>query len=74
VRFADLTPGVVIRTQPRVVTAKEMVEFASRYDPQWLHVDTVRARDGRYSAKFGCHLAANSFAWMMQYHEITCVG
>jgi acyl dehydratase len=48
VRFSKLTPGVVIRTKPRIVTAKEMIEFASRYDPQWLHVDTVRARDGRW--------------------------
>ena len=47
-RFANLTPGVVIRTQPRIVTAKEMFEFASRYDPQWLHVDPVRAREGRW--------------------------
>jgi len=47
-RFSDLTPGVVIRTEPRIVTAKEMVEFASRYDPQWLHIDPVRARDGRW--------------------------
>jgi hypothetical protein len=23
--------------------------------------------------KVGCHLAANSVAWMMQYHKITCL-
>ena len=46
--FAELTPGVVVRTQPRVVTAKEIVEFASRYDPQWFHTDPARARDGRW--------------------------
>ncbi len=47
-RFADLIPGFVIRTAPRIVTAKEMVEFASRYDPQWFHVDAPRAREGRW--------------------------
>lgn len=46
--FAELTPGVVVRTQPRVVTAKEIVDFASRYDPQWFHTDPTRARDGRW--------------------------
>lgn len=46
--FAELTPGVVVRTPPRVVTAKEIVEFASRYDPQWFHTDPTRARDGRW--------------------------
>jgi acyl dehydratase len=44
--FADLTPGFVVRTPPRVVTAKEIVEFASRYDPQWFHTDAERARKG----------------------------
>ncbi len=46
--FAELIPGVVIRTPPRIVTAKEMVEFASRYDSQWFHVDTARATEGRW--------------------------
>lgn len=46
--FAELTPGVVVRTPPRVVTAKEIVDFASRYDPQWFHTDPTRAREGRW--------------------------
>ncbi len=47
-RFSELMPGVVIRTPPRLVTAKEMLEFASRYDPQWFHVDPKRATAGRW--------------------------
>jgi len=47
-RFADLTPGVVIRTPPRIVSTKEIIEFASRFDPQWIHVDPKRARQGRW--------------------------
>ena len=46
--FSELTPGVVVRTPPRIVTAKEMLDFASRYDPQWFHVDPQRAREGRW--------------------------
>ena len=46
--FAELTPGVVVRTPPRVVTAREIIDFASRYDPQWFHTDPARARDGRW--------------------------
>jgi acyl dehydratase len=48
VRFAELIPGVVIRTPGRPVTAKEMLEFASRYDPQWFHIDHKRAGAGRW--------------------------
>jgi acyl dehydratase len=47
-RFSELAPALVIRSPPRLVTAKEIVEFASRYDPQWFHVDPVRAREGRW--------------------------
>jgi acyl dehydratase len=48
VRFTELTPGVVVRTPPRLVTGKEMIEFASRYDAQWFHTDPVRAAKGRW--------------------------
>ena len=47
-RFSDLVPGFVIRTPPRLVTAKEMIEFASRYDSQWFHVNPQRASEGRW--------------------------
>lgn len=47
-RFAELIPGVVVRTPPRLVTTKEMLEFASRYDPQWFHTDVQRANAGRW--------------------------
>jgi acyl dehydratase len=48
VHFSELTPGVVVRTPPRLITAKEMLDFASRYDPQWFHIDPPRAREGRW--------------------------
>jgi acyl dehydratase len=47
-QFAQLTPGVVVNSSPRIVTAAEIVEFASRYDPQWMHVDAARAKKGRW--------------------------
>lgn len=47
-RFADLLPGTLLRTGRREITREEIVEFASRYDPQWFHVDPVRAQTGRW--------------------------
>ncbi len=47
-RFSELIPGVVILTPPRLVTTREMLEFASRYDPQWFHTDVQRANAGRW--------------------------
>ena len=67
-RFSDLIPGVVIRTPPRLVTAKEMVEFASRYDSQWFHVDPVRANEGRWKGLIasGWHTCAIAMELMVQ--------
>ena len=47
-RFSDLIPGLVVRSPPRLVTQKEMIEFASRYDPQWFHIAAARAKKGRW--------------------------
>ena len=46
--FSELVPGFVIRSPARRVTAKEIVEYASAYDPQWFHVDAQRALAGRW--------------------------
>jgi acyl dehydratase len=48
VQFSELIPGVVIRTPPRSVTIKEIVDFASKYDAQWFHIDMPRANAGRW--------------------------
>jgi acyl dehydratase len=47
-RFAAMAPGMVIEAGPRTVTEVEIIEFASRYDPQWFHIDPERAVGGRW--------------------------
>ena len=68
VLFSDLTPGLVVRSQPRLVTQKEMTEFASRYDPQWFHVDIARAAQGRWRGLIasGWHTCAIAMELMVQ--------
>lgn len=67
-RFSDLTPGLVVRSPPRVVTLKEMIEFATRYDPQWFHVDPVRAAAGRWKGLIasGWHTCAIAMELMVK--------
>ena len=67
-RFTDLAPGVVIRTSPRIVTAGEIVEFASRYDPQWFHIDPIRAQKGRWRGLIasGWHTCAIAMELMVR--------
>lgn len=47
-KFIDLTPGRVIELGPRAVSEAEIIEFARRYDPQYFHVDPVRAAASRW--------------------------
>lgn len=41
----DLAAGMTFRSDSYAVTEAEIVEFASRYDPQLFHIDPERARD-----------------------------
>jgi acyl dehydratase len=47
-RFAAFKPGMVIEAGARIVSAEEIIQFASRYDPQWFHTDRERAAAGRW--------------------------
>jgi acyl dehydratase len=47
-RFEQFEVGMVINGGKRAVTEAEIIEFATKYDPQWFHTDPVRARDSRW--------------------------
>ena len=47
-QFAQIEAGMVIGGGRRAVTEGEIIEFASRYDPQWFHTDPARARVSRW--------------------------
>lgn len=47
-KFAEFKSGMVIESRPYRVEAAEIVEFASRFDPQWIHTDAARAQSGRW--------------------------
>ncbi len=47
-RFAQIEAGMVISGGRRAVTEAEIIEFASRYDPQWFHTDPARAQHSRW--------------------------
>jgi acyl dehydratase len=47
-RFEQIQTGMIINGGRRKVTEAEIIEFAKRYDPQWFHVDPVRAQNSRW--------------------------
>jgi acyl dehydratase len=47
-KFAELRPGMVLTAGRRAITESEIIEFATRYDPQWFHMDPARAAASRW--------------------------
>jgi acyl dehydratase len=47
-RFEQIHSGMIISGGRRAVTEAEIIEFAKRYDPQWFHIDPVRAQNSRW--------------------------
>ena len=46
--FEDLKLGMVIEAQGPTISEAEIIEFASRYDPQYFHIDPEAARSSPY--------------------------
>ncbi len=69
--FEDLEIGEYAESTPQVVTEEEIVEFASRYDPQYFHMNPEAAKShpqfGEVVAS-GIHILA---VWRQRDHEIT---
>lgn len=58
--FEDYAVGVRVRTRSELVTQEDIVAFASQFDPQYIHVDAVRAEAGPFAGLIasGWHTAA----------------
>ncbi len=58
--WEDFTPGDVTEIGPVTVSEQEIVEFATRYDPQPFHLDAEAAKDGPFGglAASGWHTTA----------------
>ncbi len=69
--FEDLEIGEFAESSPTTVTEDEIVEFASRYDPQYFHMDPAAAKGhpqfGEVVAS-GIHILA---VWRQRDHEIS---
>ncbi|MFM9888533.1 MAG: MaoC/PaaZ C-terminal domain-containing protein, partial [Burkholderiales bacterium] len=46
--FEDFHVGFVREVQGPVVTEAEIIEFASKYDPQYFHVNPEQAKESIY--------------------------
>lgn len=68
--YDDIVIGEVRESTPRTVTQEELIEFATRYDPQYFHADPAAAERSIFGELIasGIHSAA---LWRMLDHEIS---
>lgn len=46
--FEDYTPGEIVEFGDYEITEREILDFASRYDPQFFHTDPERAKHSHF--------------------------
>jgi acyl dehydratase len=69
-KFADLSPGMVITTKSYTITEDEMLRFAASYDPQWFHTDPARAAGSRWQGLIGSGWLTGSIAMRLVCEDI----
>jgi acyl dehydratase len=47
-KFAQFHAGQIITAGPCAISEREIIDFASSYDPQWFHTDVERSNQGRH--------------------------
>jgi acyl dehydratase len=68
-KFADLAAGMVFTAGRRAISEQEIIEFATRYDPQWFHTDPQRAQDSRWQGLIasGWHTCSIAMQLLVQH-------
>ncbi len=61
--FEDFAVGDRFETEAQSLSEEEIIDFASRYDPQYLHIDAEAAKDSIYGGLIasGWHTMALGF-------------
>jgi acyl dehydratase len=65
VRFEEFVVGSEFVSPPRLVSRDEIIEFASRYDQQPMHLDAGAARQGIYDDVIGSGFMSIALAWSL---------
>ena len=46
--FEDFEVGLIFESELTLITKKEIIDFASKYDPQTFHIDEEAAKNGPF--------------------------
>lgn len=68
VKYNDFQVGQVFEAEPVSITKEEIMEFALKYDPQFIHIDERKAQESKFGSIIasGMHtLSATWNAWVL---------
>jgi acyl dehydratase len=68
IHFEDFTPGTVFELGEVTVTEAEIIEFATKFDPQPFHVDPEAAKDSSFGGLIASGWHTGSL-WMRLYAD-----
>jgi acyl dehydratase len=68
-KFAELRPGMVLTAGRCAITEQAIIDFATRYDPQWFHTDPQRAATSRWQGLIasGWHTCSIAMQLLVQH-------
>ena len=74
--FEDFAPGDVWEMESPVLTKEEIVDFATRFDPQYFHVDEAAAKNSPYGGLIasGWHTVSLCMRMMCDRYLLNCVS
>ena len=66
--YEDVEIGEERRSKSLIISEKDILEFAQKYDPQWFHTDVEKAKDSSFEGLIasGIHVLA---IWRLLDHD-----
>ena len=62
--FEDFEVGLKFESEPTLVTKDEIIDFASKYDPQSFHINEEAAKNGPFGQLTSCGFMTEQ-AWVL---------
>ncbi|KOY16549.1 MaoC family dehydratase [Paenibacillus xylanivorans] len=64
-KFNDYVIGEYYRTDSIQLSKKDIIDFAKTYDPQYMHVDEAKAKEGRFGSLIASGMQTMSMSFKL---------
>lgn len=64
-RYEEIEVGSVYQTDTYTVTKEDIIDFASKYDPQYFHIDETKAEESMFHGLIASGLHTMGMCWRL---------